>query len=160
MMVGVVSAAIQGNTDPLVATAIAVVVALLLSASGIGSVLGWALQMTVSQFAALGELMISSNRLWLALTFLVLIASAFVRSGLHSPAPTAERDHRARGLADRTDPHGRGRRSRVFFVLGRILLGGELLAAWTRNGSSDGTLLGMIIPVPQSLIHMTLFWPR
>ena len=68
--------------------AIAVVVALLLSASGIGSVLGWALQMTVSQFAALGELMISSNRLWLALTFLVLIASAFVRSGLHSPAPT------------------------------------------------------------------------
>ncbi len=31
---------------------------------------------------------ISSNRLWLALTFLVLIASAFVRSGLHSPAPT------------------------------------------------------------------------
>ena len=88
MMVGVVSAAIQGNTDPLVATAIAVVVALLLSASGIGSVLGWALQMTVSQFAALGELMISSNRLWLALTFLVLIASAFVRSGLHSPAPT------------------------------------------------------------------------
>ena len=48
----------------------------------------------------------------------------------------------------------------LFFVLGRILLGGELLAAWTRNGSSDGTLLGMIIPVPQSLIHMTLFWPR
>ncbi len=45
----------------------------------------------------------------------------------------------------------------LFFVIGLILLSGELLAAWTRNGSSDGTLLGMIIPVPQSLIHMTLF---
>lgn len=44
----------------------------------------------------------------------------------------------------------------IFFVLGLILLSPELLAAWTRNGSSDGTLLGMI-PVPQALIQITLF---
>jgi hypothetical protein len=45
----------------------------------------------------------------------------------------------------------------IFFVLGLILLSPELLAAWTRNGSSDGTLLGMTIPVPQALIQITLF---
>jgi len=45
----------------------------------------------------------------------------------------------------------------LFFVLGLILLSPELLAAWTRNGSSDGTFLGMTIPVPQALIQITLF---
>ena len=39
----------------------------------------------------------------------------------------------------------------LFFVLGLILLSPELLAAWTRNGSSNGTLLGMTLPVPQAL---------
>jgi hypothetical protein len=45
----------------------------------------------------------------------------------------------------------------IFFVLGMILLSPELLAAWTRNGSSDGTLLGMTIPVPNALIQITMF---
>lgn len=45
----------------------------------------------------------------------------------------------------------------LFFVLGLILLSPELLAVWTRNGSSDGTLLGMTIPVPQALIQVTMF---
>lgn len=45
----------------------------------------------------------------------------------------------------------------IFFVLGLILLSPELLAAWTRNGSSDGTFLGMTIPVPDALIQITLF---
>jgi MFS family permease len=45
----------------------------------------------------------------------------------------------------------------LFFILGLILLSPELLAAWTRNGSSDGTFLGMTIPVPQALIQITLF---
>lgn len=45
----------------------------------------------------------------------------------------------------------------IFFVLGLILLSPELLAAWTRNGSADGELLGMTIPVPQSLIQTTMF---
>jgi hypothetical protein len=45
----------------------------------------------------------------------------------------------------------------IFFVLGLILLSPELLAAWTRDGASDGTFLGMTIPVPQSLIQITMF---
>ncbi|AQA04956.1 hypothetical protein BVC93_23960 [Mycobacterium sp. MS1601] len=47
--------------------------------------------------------------------------------------------------------------SMIFFGLGLILLSPELLAAWTRNGSSDGVFLGMTIPVPQSLIQTTMF---
>jgi hypothetical protein len=34
----------------------------------------------------------------------------------------------------------------AIFLLGLILLSPPLLAAWTRNGSSDGTVLGMTIP--------------
>ena len=46
----------------------------------------------------------------------------------------------------------------IFLVLGLILLSPELLAAWTRNeGSSDGAFLGMTIPVPDSLIQVTMF---
>jgi hypothetical protein len=45
----------------------------------------------------------------------------------------------------------------LFLILGLILLSPELLAAWTRNGRSDGTLLGMTIPVPDSLIQITFF---
>jgi hypothetical protein len=45
----------------------------------------------------------------------------------------------------------------LFLILGLILLSPELLAAWTRNGRSDGTVLGMTIPVPDSLIQITLF---
>jgi hypothetical protein len=47
--------------------------------------------------------------------------------------------------------------SLLFFILGFILLSPELLAAWTRNGRSDGTVLGMTIPVPDSLIQITFF---
>ncbi|CAN5547289.1 integral membrane protein [soil metagenome] len=45
----------------------------------------------------------------------------------------------------------------IFLVLGLILLSPELLAAWTRNGSSDGDFLGMTIPVPQALIQTSMF---
>ncbi|MCV7423528.1 hypothetical protein H7K45_23510 [Mycobacterium yunnanensis] len=44
----------------------------------------------------------------------------------------------------------------IYFVLGLIVLSPELLGKWTGGGASDGTVLGMTIPVPQSLIHMTL----
>ncbi len=44
----------------------------------------------------------------------------------------------------------------IFFTLGLIVLSPALLDRWTGGGSSDGTFLGMTIPVPQSLIHMTL----
>lgn len=45
----------------------------------------------------------------------------------------------------------------IFFVLGMILLSPELLAQWTRNGSSDGQILGMTLPVPQALIQISMF---
>ncbi|MBI3212354.1 MAG: hypothetical protein HYZ38_00905 [Mycobacterium sp.] len=45
----------------------------------------------------------------------------------------------------------------IFFVLGLILLTPRLLDAWTRGGSSDGQFLGMTLPVPQSLIQITMF---
>jgi hypothetical protein len=45
----------------------------------------------------------------------------------------------------------------LFLILGLILLSPELLAAWTRNGRSDGSVLGMTIPVPDSLIQITFF---
>ena len=45
----------------------------------------------------------------------------------------------------------------IFFVLGLILLSPQLLAEWTRNGSSDGQILGMTFPVPQALIQTSLF---
>ena len=45
----------------------------------------------------------------------------------------------------------------IFFVLGLILLSPELLAQWTRNGSSDGQILGMTLPVPQALIQISMF---
>jgi hypothetical protein len=45
----------------------------------------------------------------------------------------------------------------IFLILGLILVSPELLAQWTRNGRSDGTVLGMTIPVPDSLIQVTFF---
>ena len=45
----------------------------------------------------------------------------------------------------------------IFFVLGLILLSPELLAQWTRNGPTDGQILGMTLPVPQSLIQTSMF---
>ena len=47
--------------------------------------------------------------------------------------------------------------SLIFFVLGLILLSPELLAQWTRNGSSDGEILGMTLPIPQALIQTSMF---
>jgi hypothetical protein len=45
----------------------------------------------------------------------------------------------------------------IFFVLGLIMLSPELLAQWTRNGSTDGQILGMTLPVPQALIQTSMF---
>ena len=44
----------------------------------------------------------------------------------------------------------------IYFALGLIVLSPAVLKKWTGDGASDGTILGMTIPVPQSLIHMTL----
>ena len=45
----------------------------------------------------------------------------------------------------------------IFFVLGLLVLTPAVLAAWTANGSDQGTWLGMTLPVPQALIHVTMF---
>jgi hypothetical protein len=44
----------------------------------------------------------------------------------------------------------------IFFTLGLIVLSPALLAKWSGGGPSDGAILGVTLPVPQSLIHMTL----
>jgi MFS family permease len=45
----------------------------------------------------------------------------------------------------------------VFFTLGLILVSPPVLDAWTRgNGRPDGELLGMTLPVPDSLIQTTM----
>lgn len=219
VLVAVASAVVQGGGVPVIVTAVIVAAILALTASGVGSVLGWAVRLTMSQLAAAGALVIralpvvlltvlvffntyvwimsatiSRGRLWLALAFLFAIAAVFVVSGtLERASPTLEsatasprHGERLAGtpfeaMTDppRVDPLTRGERLNVvfvltasqiaqilmvavvtaliFFVLGLILLSPELLAAWTRNGARDGTLLGMTLPVPQALIQMTLF---
>lgn len=203
----------------LVWVAVCIVVVLALTASGVGSILGWAARVTMAHLSAAGSLLlralpvllltflvffnspvwlmaatISRTRLWLALWFLTAIAAAFVVSvivdRLRPMVNAAEADpgHAARldgtpfaAMPDPSDakPLSRAERLNVyfvlaasqlahimvvaavtallFFVLGMILLSPELLAAWTRNGSSDGRLLGMTIPVPDALIQVTLF---
>jgi hypothetical protein len=199
--------------------AVVVAAILVLTACGAGSILGWAVQMTMSNLAAVGSLVtralplllltflvffnspvwlmvatISRPRLWLALVFLTVIAAAFVVS------VTADRVRPIMEAGDQADDHSaklagtpfetmpdpataralsRGERLNVLFVvaasqlsqiliiaamtallfliLGLILLSPEVLAAWTRNGRSDGSVLGMTIPVPDSLIQITFF---
>ncbi|GAB7069691.1 hypothetical protein JCM12141A_39800 [Mycolicibacterium hodleri] len=45
----------------------------------------------------------------------------------------------------------------IFFVMGLLVLSPAVLAAWTANGSDQGTWFGMTLPVPQALIHVTMF---
>ncbi len=46
----------------------------------------------------------------------------------------------------------------IFFVLGLLVLSQPILADWTKQaGSVQGTVLGMTLPVPQALIHVTMF---
>jgi hypothetical protein len=192
---------------------------LALTACGAGSIISWAAQMTMSHLAAAGSLAaralplllltflvffnspvwlmaatISRTRLWLALTFLVVIAAAFVVSVtadrvkpiMEASDPSDDHSARLAGTPFETMPDpataralSRTERLNVLFVvaasqlsqiliiaamvallfliLGLILLSPELLAAWTRNGRSDGTVLGMTIPVPDSLIQITFF---
>lgn len=202
-----------------VATSVAVALVAVLTASGLGSVLGWAGRLTLSQLTAMGDLLvgalpvvlltvlvffnspvwvmastISRERLWVAVAFLVLIAATFVVSRLLNRArPTLEtatvsprHAERLEGtpfetLPDLAAPERLTRLERanvvfvlaatqmaqilmvaivtgiIFLMLGLIVLSPELLALWTRNGPSEGTVFGMMIPVPQALIHVTMF---
>jgi hypothetical protein len=203
----------------LIVEGIVLVLIVVLTATGVGSILAWTVRTTLAHLAAAGQLLlralpvlmltilvffnspvwlmastVTRPRLWLALLFLAGIAAAFVvtvtidrfKPLIATATPPA--DHRVR-LADTPfqtmpDPTGAYPLRRVervnvmfvmaasqlthimvvavvtaliFFVLGLILLSPELLAAWTRNGSSDGTFLGMTVPVPGSLIQITMF---
>lgn len=211
--------AVTGDAFDVASSALGLLVVPLLTATGLGSVLGWALRLAASQFTLVGQLMlralpvvlltvlvffnspvwlmvstVSRARLWLALVFLGAIAAVFlisstlerVRPILRSPG---ELPGEAGGLAgtpfeSMPDPVSVApltRRERfnvvfvlivsqlaqvltvavvtalIFFVLGLILLNSELLAALTRNPVSDGQLLWMTVPVPNSLIQITLF---
>jgi hypothetical protein len=45
----------------------------------------------------------------------------------------------------------------IYLILGLIVLSPELLNEWTHTYKSTATVLGFTLPVPDSLIHMTLF---
>jgi hypothetical protein len=45
----------------------------------------------------------------------------------------------------------------IYLILGMILLTPALLKEWTHVGTLDSTLLGWTIPIPGSLIHVSLF---
>jgi hypothetical protein len=203
----------------LVQQGIVVAAVLILTGSGIGSVLGWAVRMMLSHFATVGALAvralpvvlltalvffntyvwlmaatISGNRLALAMAFLVSIAAAFVTSATRErvrpmlQSATLPRDEPEKlaatpfatmpGASD-WSPLKKSERLNVVFVLavsqlaqimvvavvttaiylilGLIVLSPELLNEWTHTYKSSATVLGFTLPVPDSLIHMTLF---
>jgi len=203
----------------LVFEGIVIAVVLALTASGVGSILGWGLRTAIDNLAYVGVLfvralpvvlltvlvffntyvwlmasIVSRTRLWLALAFLGLIAVAFITSAtvervrpmLTGSRHSSDDDDRLAGTPFETMPDPEtavplSRKERVnvvfvlatsqvlqvglvavvagliFFVLGLILLSPDLLAQWTRNGSPDGEILGMTLPVPQALIQTSMF---
>jgi hypothetical protein len=217
--VGVGAALIVGRASTVIATAVVVAAVLALTASGIGSVMGWEMRLALSQLAAAGGLVIralpvvlltilvffngqvwlmaatiSRARQWVAVCAMVAVAAVFVFAGTLDRARPLLRSATAHpDLADRlagtpfeemtdpaqVDPLGWAERVNVVFVLvaaqlaqiwmvsvvaaaiffgfGLLLVSPELLAAWTRGGSPQGTLLWMTIPVPQALIQITWF---
>ncbi len=211
------------NADPtsLLQSAVIVAVVLILTGLGVGSVLAWAVRMTLSHLASVGALAvralpvvlltalvffntyvwlmaatINGKRLVLAMAFLMGIAAVFVISAsvervrpmLRSTEVLPDDGER---LADTPfgampDPDGsatprltRIERSNVVFVLatsqlvqisvvaavtagiylilGLIVLTPALLKEWTHVSRSEAVVLGWTLPVPDSLIHMSLF---
>jgi hypothetical protein len=216
--------AVFGGPSPylwtnLVIVGVGVALILSLTATGVGSILGWVAHTTLRHLAETGSLLlralpvllltilvffnspvwlmaatVSRARLWTALVFLAAIAAAFVvsvtidrvRPMVNTAEPDSDRAGRLEGTPFETMPEPpnvrplkRAEQLNVYFVigvsqvaqilvvavvttllylvLGLILLSPELLAAWTRNGSSDGRFLGMTIPVPEALIQVTMF---
>ena len=212
-------ASVGVTVGDLVQQGIVVAAVLILTGSGIGSVLGWAVRMMLSHLATVGALAvralpvvlltalvffntyvwlmaatISGNRLALAMAFLVSIAAAFVTSATRERvrpmlrSATMPRDESEKlvatpfatmtGASD-WSPLKKSERLNVVFVLavsqlaqimvvavvttaiylilGLIVLSPELLNEWTHTYKSSATVLGFTLPVPDSLIHMTLF---
>jgi hypothetical protein len=202
-------------------SAILIVVVLALTGLGIGSVLGWAVRMTLTHLASVGGLAvralpvvlltalvffntyvwlmaatINGTRLVLAMVFLTGIAAVFVvstsiervRPMLRSAGalPADNESLADTPFAAMPDPAGSAaprlsamERSNVVFVLaasqlvqisvvaavtagiylilGLIVLTPDLLKEWTHVSKSEAVVLGWTVPVPDSLIHMSLF---
>jgi hypothetical protein len=210
---------IGDGAESLVDTALLVGMILALTGAGFGSVLGWALRLTMSHLASAGALVaralpvvlltvlvffngyvwsmaskIGRDRMWLVIGFMTLIAVAFMFSGVieRTRPVLADRSTEAAdagrlaatpfaAMPDPAvgDPLHPGERANVifvvmasqitqvltvavvtaaiFFVLGLLVLSPEVLATWTVNGSDQGTIFGVTLPVPQALIHVTMF---
>lgn len=172
---------------------IAVGVIVVATASGLGSILGWAARDTMSNLALASGMfvralpvvlltflvffntyvwlmaaIVSRQRLWLAIGFLFLIASAFlvsstmerVRPILESPEPTLEDSDRLSGtpfenVADEpgVDPLSRLERVNVVFVVAASQVGQVLTVAL-----ATGTIflvLGLIVVSPPLLASWT-----
>jgi hypothetical protein len=137
---------------------------------------------------------IGRDRMWLVVGFMVLIAIAFLFTGVIERARPVLNDRSTResdavrladtpfaAMADPVtgDPLRGGERANVifvvmasqitqiatvaivtaaiFFVMGLLVLSPEVLATWTGSGTDQGTWFGMTLPVPQALIHVTMF---
>jgi hypothetical protein len=210
---------VETDASHLPTAAVTAAVVLLLTASGVGSVVGWSVRMTLSHFATIGALAvralpvvllttlvffntyvwlmaatISAARLWWAMVFLVGIAVAFVVSATRErvrpmlrSAAALPRDCEKLAntpFAAMPDVPGgraltRAERLNVIFVLaasqlaqivavavltaciylilGLIVLSPALLKEWTHTGSSSATVMGLTVPVPDSLLHMCFF---
>jgi hypothetical protein len=216
---GVLNGSGTDRIEVVVTITVLVGVIMVLTGLGVGSVIGWAMRLTLSHLATIGVLVaralpvvlltvlvffnayvwsmatkISRDRMWLVIGFLMFIAIAFLVSGMVErvrPVLASRSAHDADGwrLADTPfaaipdpitgDRLDGGERANVifivaasqviqvgmvavvtagiFFVLGLIVLSPEILATWTNNGPDQGTWFGMTLPVPQPLIHVTMF---
>ncbi len=174
----------------------AVALILFLTASGAGSILGWATRSTLTNLTLVAGMfvralpvvlltflvffntyvwlmaaIVSRQRLWLAVAFLFVIAGAFLVSGtldrvrpvLETHQPTLSHSERVNVVfVVATSQLGQVLTAAtltgaIFFTFGLILVSPELLDAWTRDeGSHDGQLLGMTLPIPNPLIQTTL----
>jgi hypothetical protein len=216
---------LNAGTASLLQSAVIVAVVLILTALGVGSVVGWAVRITLTHLAGVGALAvralpivlltalvffntyvwimaatISGIRLLLAIVFLVGIAALFVISGtvervrpmLRSSAVVPADSERLADTPFATlpdpKPDSDGSDSfrptwierlnvvfvlatsqlvqilvvaaltgTIYLVLGLIVLTPELLKEWTHLSRSEAIVLGWTLPVPDSLIHMSLF---
>jgi hypothetical protein len=174
-------------------SAIAIGVILLITVSGVGSILGWAARDTMSNLALASGMfvralpvvlltflvffntyvwlmaaIVSRERLWLAIGFLFLIATAFlvsstmerVRPILESPEPMVEDQDRLAatpfgGIADEpgADPLSRSERANVVFVVAASQVGQVLTVALATGAIF--LILGLIVVSPPLLDSWT-----
>ena len=196
-----------------------VALVLILNGLGIGAVFGWAVRLTGQRLASVGGLVtrslpvvlltvmvffsgpvwsmaasITTQRMAALITFMMLIAIAFLFTGIHdqvSPLlrqsdvhPTDTAALAGTPFESMPDPPTgypltRGEKINVMFVavastvaqiatvalvtvvifvaLGLIALTPEVLADWSHHGPQRAAWFGITLPVPQALVHISLF---